>query len=358
MTVSATTSETSYTGDNSTVNFPSVFVFKGTGAAAEITVIERTIATGAEVTKVYSTDYTVTGGAGSTGTVIASIAPADTVEWFIRRSTTQTQTSNYVTNDPFPADTLEGDIDRLSMVQQEQQADLEKAFTFPATYTGGASTSVPEPNANRVLAWNAGATALENGPVTVDITNAEANATAAAASAAAASTSETNAAASAASITLPLPVASGGTGGTSVATGQQGLDLEVGVDVQAYDADTAKTDVDQAFTAQQYYTPQSGGTSTAGAVTFAFAGATTYVEFTLTESLTDINFTGENPGAVIHLRFKQAAGSAYTITGWDTDITWQSSDTAPTMNTTLGGYTLVTVVCGNTTHLGFYQDAG
>ena len=37
----------------------------------------------------------------------------------------------------------------------------------------------------------------------------------------------------------------------TVAAGQQALDLEVGVDVQAYDADTAKTDVAQTFTASQ-----------------------------------------------------------------------------------------------------------
>jgi hypothetical protein len=37
----------------------------------------------------------------------------------------------------------------------------------------------------------------------------------------------------------------------SVAAAQQAMDVEVGVDVQAYDADTAKTDVAQTFTASQ-----------------------------------------------------------------------------------------------------------
>jgi len=70
-----------------------------------------------------------------------------------------------------------------------------------------------------------------------------------------------------------LPLASGGTGATTAsgartalgagATGatlfqtattaaaQQAIDVEVGVDVQAYDADTAKTDVAQTFTISQ-----------------------------------------------------------------------------------------------------------
>ena len=162
MVVSATTTTKSYTGDGSTTEFPTTFVFKGTGSSAELEVIQRTIATGAESTLSYSTNYTVTGGNGSTGTVIAASAPADTVQWHIRRKTTTTQSSNYVTNDPFPADTLEGDIDRLAMSGQERDGDIAKAFTYPDTYTGGASSTFPEPSASKLLAWNSDADALEN----------------------------------------------------------------------------------------------------------------------------------------------------------------------------------------------------
>ncbi len=162
MTVTTTTITDSYTGDNSTTNFATTFPFKGTGASAELEVIERTIATGAEVTKTYTTHYTVTGGSGSTGTVIAVSAPADTVEWHLRRKTTQTQTTDYVANDPFAAETHEGALDRLAMVQQEQQADIDASSKFPDTYTGGASAALPEPSADKYLAWNSGATALEN----------------------------------------------------------------------------------------------------------------------------------------------------------------------------------------------------
>ena len=162
MTVSSTTTSVSYTGNGSTTSFAVSFPFQGTGASAELEVIERTIATGAEATKSYSTHYTVTGGNGSTGTVVAGSAPADTVQWHIRRKTTQTQTTDYVANDPFPAETHETALDRAIMISQEQQSDINKSVSFPDTYTGGASSKLPEPSSLKLLGWNSDADALEN----------------------------------------------------------------------------------------------------------------------------------------------------------------------------------------------------
>jgi len=191
MTVSSTTTEVSYIGDGGTTAFPVTFAFFGSGTGAELEVIERTIATGAEATKINGTDFTVSGGNNATGTVTATTAPADTVQWVIRRNTAQTQETDYVENDAFPAETHESALDRLTMISQEQERDLGDSFKYPATYSGGASTEMPEPSAETVLAWNSGGTALENGPTTSEISNAASNATAAAASAAAAAASET-----------------------------------------------------------------------------------------------------------------------------------------------------------------------
>jgi hypothetical protein len=161
MSVSGIITTVSYTGDGSTTDFAVTFPFQGSGSNSELTVVERNISTGVETTKTYTTHYTVTGGNGATGTVIAGTAPASSVQWHFRRNTTTTQTTDYVTNDPFAADTIEGDFDRLAMSGQERDSDIGQAFKYPDTYTGGASATMPEPVASAYLLYNAAADALE-----------------------------------------------------------------------------------------------------------------------------------------------------------------------------------------------------
>mgnify|MGYP003638975269 CR=1 FL=1 len=162
MTVTSTTNVKSYTGDGSTTSFPTTFAFQGTGSAAEIEVIERIIATGAETTKSYTTHYTVTGGSGSTGTVVAASAPANTVQWHIRRTTVQTQTTDYTTNDPFSADTHELALDRLAMVQQElsEKIDRKVGVSETTTITNPEITATASDRADKILGFSSDGNSL------------------------------------------------------------------------------------------------------------------------------------------------------------------------------------------------------
>lgn len=143
MTITTTARRVAYTGDGSTTAFAVTFPFFGTGASAELEVIERVIATGAETVKTVTTDYTVTGGSGSTGTVTAVTAPPATVQWIIRGNTTNTQETDYTANDPFPADTHETALDRRTVVSQEIVETLGRALTFPKTDSSALDPELP-----------------------------------------------------------------------------------------------------------------------------------------------------------------------------------------------------------------------
>lgn len=140
MTVSTTTTKAIYNGDGSTTAFPTTFEFFD---AADIEVIERVIATGAETVKTLSTDYTVSGGNGATGTVNAVTVPASTVQWAIRRKTPLTQEIDYIENDDFPAETHERGLDRGVMIAQERQEELDRALKFPVSDAVGLSPELP-----------------------------------------------------------------------------------------------------------------------------------------------------------------------------------------------------------------------
>lgn len=158
MTVGNTASRVRYAGDGATTAFPVPFAFID---AADLAVVERTIAGGAERLLTLASDYTVGGGGGATGTVTAAAAPGPAVEWIVKRATARTQDTDYTANDPFPAETHERALDRLTMIAQEQDEALGRVPSLPVS-SALSSLVLPEPAAGQLLAWNAGADGLVN----------------------------------------------------------------------------------------------------------------------------------------------------------------------------------------------------
>lgn len=117
MTVSSTTTKNSYSGDGSTTTFAYAFkIF----ADADLTVILRSAA-GTETVQTLTTNYTVTNaGNASGGNVVFVTAPASGVTVVIRRNMAQTQSTDYTANDPFPAESHEDALDRLTFIAQQQ----------------------------------------------------------------------------------------------------------------------------------------------------------------------------------------------------------------------------------------------
>ena len=161
MTINATATTLSYDGNGSTIAFPVSFQFFGTTTTAELKVIEVTISTGAEVLKTNGSDYTVSGGNGSTGTVTASTAPASGKRWVIIRNTTNSQNVDYVENDAFPAEIHERTVDRLTALVQEIATILDKVLKTPEGFVGTFNGNIPTPIAGRGLQFNSAGDGLE-----------------------------------------------------------------------------------------------------------------------------------------------------------------------------------------------------
>lgn len=150
MTILAIPPRVSFAGNGVTTAFPLPFDFFGAG---ELLVIERDNATGAETTLTLGINYTVTGGAGDTGTVTTTAAPAVGKTLFILRSTQQSQEVDYVSADPFPAETHELALDRLTAIVQEQERELGRTIRVPRTEAGFVLPPAPQ-RANSVFAFD------------------------------------------------------------------------------------------------------------------------------------------------------------------------------------------------------------
>jgi len=155
MTISSTTVKNSYSGDGSTTTFSYTFkIF----AESDLQVIIRS-STGIETTKTITTHYTITGvGASGGGSVIftAGNIPSATETVVLRRNVPQTQSIDYIANDPFPAESHEEGLDRSMMVAQQIQEELGRAIKLSKTNTMTSTefTTSASNRANKVFAFD------------------------------------------------------------------------------------------------------------------------------------------------------------------------------------------------------------
>ena len=158
MTVSTTTIKNSYSANGSLTAF--AYTFKAF-AASEIKVYVRVDSTGVETLRTEgtgSTNYSVTGvGNAGGGTVTFVTAPASGETVVIRRLTNKTQTMDLVENDPFPAETFEDSLDKLTHQAQEVQEELDRAIKLSKTNTISSAeiTTTAAARANKLLAFDA-----------------------------------------------------------------------------------------------------------------------------------------------------------------------------------------------------------
>ena len=117
----------------------------------------RTTATGAETVQTKTTHYSVSGvGNASGGNITFSTPPATGQTVVLLRQTAQTQTTDYTPNDPFPAAAHEDALDKLTLLAQDQQDELDRAIKLSRTNTMTSTefTLGATDRANKILAFD------------------------------------------------------------------------------------------------------------------------------------------------------------------------------------------------------------
>lgn len=215
MTISSQNNRITYSGNAVTTAFSFPYKFS---ANADLKIYQD------DVLKTITTHYTVTGaGDDGGGTVTFVTAPAvGTSNIVILCDPAVLQGLDLVENDPLPAETVEDALDLQTMIMRRHKDLLDRAFVLSDSDVSGASLAIPTPEAQTVIGWNSTSDALENKTL-LDF----------------------------GALAIPVSIADGGTGSATAATARTALGLAIGSDVQAYDADTVKTDVAQNFTLPQ-----------------------------------------------------------------------------------------------------------
>lgn len=160
MTVSTTESRIGYNGNGATTAFAFPYRFL---ESSDLTVtLVRADTT--QVTQVLNTNYTVTGaGDDAGGTVTMIVPPATGQQLVIVREVPLTQETDYISGDPFPAESHERALDKLTMISQRLNNLISRSIRLSDADLLVSSTILPSPIANATLVWNATGTAIVNG---------------------------------------------------------------------------------------------------------------------------------------------------------------------------------------------------
>lgn len=131
MTIPSETNRVQYDGNGSNTAFSFTFPVFSTGEI-DVYVTDESASPETTVLKTETTHYTISfaGDLPSGGTVNFITAPASTDRITIVRDVAITQTTDYAENDPFPAASTENALDKLTIVDQQQQEQLDRALVF------------------------------------------------------------------------------------------------------------------------------------------------------------------------------------------------------------------------------------
>lgn len=154
MSVSTTATQVVYTEDGSTLifhwNSSQFTVFEAT----DIVVTSLNTSTGVRTTLVQNVDYTVTLNADGTGYITKSAALSNTYQLIIQRVLPLSQQIQFTDNVSTDAATYEEGYDRLVMIAQQLQAQINQCAVLPVGASG--PLVLPTPVEGQLLGWHNG----------------------------------------------------------------------------------------------------------------------------------------------------------------------------------------------------------
>lgn len=154
MTTTSTASYITYSGDDSTTTFAIPFSFNGD---AEIDVTLITDSTNDAVLQTITTHYTIS---GTNVEMVAAPATGETL--VIELDVTESQATDYVANDSFPAETHEAALDKLTRMVKQLRADFDNlAVKLPTNKLTSTTVTDTDIGASKVFRVNSAGTAVE-----------------------------------------------------------------------------------------------------------------------------------------------------------------------------------------------------
>ena len=157
MTVAAEISKIIYDGTGSQIEFPYTFRILDSSHLGVV----LTDSGGTETVWTLNTEYVVTDvGENEGGNVVVQTDDVDYTPQLnekltLYRTVPLTQETDYVENDPFHAETHETTIDKLTMIDQQTQEELDRSLKYPVSDSTTA-TEMPAiaDRTNKFFAWD------------------------------------------------------------------------------------------------------------------------------------------------------------------------------------------------------------
>jgi len=153
MTVSSETSSIEYAGDSVSVDFPIPFNFL---ANSDIQVATRDASGDATI---ISVGFTITGAGTGLGNANFTVAPATGTSVVLSRVPALLQPVDLVSNDRFPAETIETAYDRQTFISQALKEITQRSIRVPyGDHSAGALSELPAASSRKgkVLAFDSG----------------------------------------------------------------------------------------------------------------------------------------------------------------------------------------------------------